>query len=86
MKTGECMHSPVFVCPAGLMGGCGEKRRKGGDGMRIVFVRHGHPNYEKDCLTELGHKQAQAAAERVANEGICEIYASTCGRAYETAQ
>lgn len=54
--------------------------------MRIVFVRHGHPNYEKDCLTELGHKHAQAAAERVANEGICEIYASTCGRAYETAQ
>ena len=23
--------------------------------MRIIFVRHGHPNYELDCLTPLGH-------------------------------
>ena len=49
--------------------------------MRIVFVRHGHPNYELDCLTELGHLHAEAAAKRVADEGISEIYASTCGRA-----
>lgn len=53
--------------------------------MRIVFVRHGHPNYELDCLTELGHLHAAAAAERLADEGIEEIYSSTCGRAYETA-
>ncbi len=53
--------------------------------MRIIFVRHGHPNYEKDCLTELGHLHAAAAAERLAGEGIEEIYSSTCGRAYETA-
>ena len=53
--------------------------------MRIVFVRHGHPNYELDCLTELGHLHAQAAARRVADEGISEIYSSTCGRALETA-
>lgn len=54
--------------------------------MRIVFVRHGHPNYEKDCLTELGHVHAAAAAERLKNEGICEVHSSTCGRAVETAQ
>jgi len=53
--------------------------------MRIIFVRHGHPNYEKDCLTDLGRLHAAAAAERLANEGISEIYSSTCGRAYETA-
>ena len=53
--------------------------------MRIIFVRHGHPNYEKDCLTELGQKHAEAAAERLKDEGISEIYSSTCGRAYETA-
>ncbi len=53
--------------------------------MRIIFIRHGHPNYEKDCLTELGHLHAAAAAERLAGEGIEEIYSSTCGRAYETA-
>ena len=53
--------------------------------MRIVFVRHGHPNYADDCLTDLGKLHAAAAAERVAGEGITEIYSSTCGRAYETA-
>jgi len=47
--------------------------------MRIVFVRHGHPNYEKDCLTELGHRQAAAAAERLRHEGVEKIYSSTCG-------
>jgi len=54
--------------------------------MRIIFVRHGHPNYVNDCLTELGHKHAAAAAERLKEEGISEIYSSTCGRAYETAE
>jgi len=53
--------------------------------MRIIFVRHGHPNYVDDCLTPLGHKHAAAAAERLKDEGISEIYSSTCGRAYETA-
>lgn len=53
--------------------------------MRIIFVRHGHPNYVNDCLTELGHKHAAAVAERLKDEGISEIYSSTCGRAYETA-
>lgn len=54
--------------------------------MRIIFVRHGHPNYADDCLTELGHKHAAAAAERLKNEGIEQIFSSTCGRAYETAE
>lgn len=53
--------------------------------MRIVFVRHGEPNYEKDCLTERGHEQAKIAAERLRNEDITEIYASPLGRAMETA-
>lgn len=53
--------------------------------MRIIFVRHGHPNYELDCLTELGHKHAAAAAERLKDEGIEKIFSSTCGRAFETA-
>ncbi len=53
--------------------------------MRIVFVRHGEPDYANDCLTELGRRQAAAAADRLAGEGIGEIYASPCGRASETA-
>jgi len=53
--------------------------------MRILFVRHGNPNYELDALTELGHKQADACAERLSHEGIERIFSSTCGRALETA-
>jgi len=53
--------------------------------MRIIFVRHGEPNYEKDCLTETGRRQAEAAAVRLEREGIAEIYASPMGRASETA-
>lgn len=54
--------------------------------MRIIFVRHGHPNYRNDCLTELGHLHAKAAAERLSEEKIEKIYSSSCGRAYETAE
>lgn len=54
--------------------------------MRIIFVRHGHPDYARDCLTELGHVQAAAAARRLAGEGVERIFSSTCGRALETAQ
>ena len=53
--------------------------------MRIIFVRHGEPDYAGDCLTETGRKQAEAAAERLEREGIEEIYASPMGRAAETA-
>ncbi|MBO7583195.1 MAG: histidine phosphatase family protein [Treponema sp.] len=54
--------------------------------MRIVLIRHGEPDYEKDCLTETGHKQAKIAAQRLLKEGIEEIYASPLGRARQTAQ
>ena len=53
--------------------------------MRIILIRHGDPNYEKDCLTELGHKQAAVAAQRLLREGIDEIYSSPLGRARQTA-
>ena len=53
--------------------------------MRIIFVRHGEPDYEKDCLTGTGKKQAEAAALRLKREGIEEIYASPMGRAAQTA-
>ncbi|MBP3743242.1 MAG: histidine phosphatase family protein [Treponema sp.] len=54
--------------------------------MRLILVRHAEPNYELDCLTESGHKQAKIAAQRLINEGIEEIYSSPMGRARQTAQ
>ena len=54
--------------------------------MRIIFVRHGHPDYTLDCLTQLGHLQAEAAAQRLKDEPISAIYTSSKGRAIETAE
>ncbi|MCR5633781.1 MAG: phosphoglycerate mutase family protein [Lachnospiraceae bacterium] len=53
--------------------------------MRIIFVRHGEPDYARDTLTEKGKLQAAAVAERLKDEGIEEIYASPMGRAQLTA-
>ena len=57
----------------------------GGICMRLIFVRHGEPNYVKDCLTDLGLLQAKAAAERLREEQIEKIYSSPYGRAKQTA-
>ena len=54
--------------------------------MKIIFVRHGHPNYKDDCLTTLGHKHGEAVAERLSGEKIDKFYSSTCGRAVQTAE
>ncbi|WP_026671079.1 histidine phosphatase family protein [Butyrivibrio sp. AE3006] len=53
--------------------------------MRLIFVRHGEPNYAKDCLTENGKEQAACTAKRLKDEDIRAIYASPMGRAVETA-
>lgn len=53
--------------------------------MRLLIIRHGHPDYVHDCLTELGKLQAQAVAERLKGEGIKEFHSSNEGRAIETA-
>ena len=54
--------------------------------MRLIIVRHGEPDYEKDCLTPLGRLQAAAAARRLRDEGIEALYTSPLGRARETAR
>lgn len=53
--------------------------------MRIIFVRHGHPDYARDCLTALGQLHAGAVAGRLKDEPVRRIFSSTCGRALETA-
>lgn len=53
--------------------------------MRILIVRHGDPDYEKDSLTEKGWKEAALVAERIAKEEVTEFYVSPLGRARDTA-
>lgn len=54
--------------------------------MLLYYIRHGEPIYDPDMLTELGKRQAEAAAERLAPAGIEKIYASTSNRAIQTAR
>ena len=53
--------------------------------MKLLLIRHGHPDYRLDCLTKLGHAQAEQVRKRLENEKIDSILSSSCGRAYETA-
>ena len=54
--------------------------------MRLLFIRHGDPDYDHDGLTLTGKKEAELLVERLANENISEFYVSTMGRAMDTAQ
>lgn len=53
--------------------------------MRIMIVRHGDPDYERDSLTETGWKEAELAAERIAKLDVKAFYVSPLGRAQDTA-
>lgn len=52
--------------------------------MKLIFIRHGDPDYEKDSLTEKGWREAEILAERVASWDIKQIYCSPLGRAQDT--
>ncbi len=54
--------------------------------MRIIFIRHGDPDYVNDSLTEKGVREAELLAKRVAKwENITQFYCSPLGRAKKTA-
>lgn len=54
--------------------------------MKIVFIRHGDPNYELDALTEKGILEAKALIPRVEKMNADYFYVSPLGRARQTAQ
>ncbi len=53
--------------------------------MRIVFIRHGDPDYSIDSLTEKGWREARLLAERVSKWNVKKFYCSPLGRAKDTA-
>ena len=54
--------------------------------MRIIFIRHGDPDYQNDALTEKGIREAKLLSERVAKwDNITHFYCSPLGRAQQTA-
>lgn len=54
--------------------------------MRLIFIRHGEPDYEHDTLTEKGWREAECLASRVEKWKIDEIFCSPLGRALDTAR
>lgn len=53
--------------------------------MRLLFIRHGDPNYELDALTPEGKIEAECLAKHIDYWNIDDIYLSPLGRAQETA-
>ncbi|RKM61424.1 histidine phosphatase family protein [Butyrivibrio sp. CB08] len=53
--------------------------------MRLLFFRHGDPDYVIDGLTDKGNVEAKLLAERIKTFGIDEVYQSPLGRARATA-
>lgn len=53
--------------------------------MRLLIIRHGDPDYEKDSLTEKGWREAELLADRIAKLEVAKFYVSPLGRAKDTA-
>lgn len=53
--------------------------------MRIIFIRHGDPDYVNDTLTEKGWREAELLANRVNRWDVADFYCSSMGRARDTA-
>ena len=53
--------------------------------MRLLFIRHAEPDYENNCLTEKGRREAQYLADYLCGRELTYIYTSPYGRAKETA-
>ena len=53
--------------------------------MRLIFIRHGEPNYTDDTLTEKGWREAAHLANRFETWQVTDIFCSPLGRAKDTA-
>lgn len=58
--------------------------------MRLIFIRHGDPDYKHDTLTVKGEREAMALQQRVRHwfheEDTFDFYVSPLGRAQRTAE
>ncbi len=54
--------------------------------MRILFIRHGDPDYANDTLTEKGRREAALLAEMAHKLNLGDCYVSPLGRARATAK
>lgn len=53
--------------------------------MKLLIIRHGDPDYERDSLTEKGWREAKLLAEKLEKTDVAAFYVSPLGRAKDTA-
>ena len=53
--------------------------------MKLLFIRHGDPDYLLDDLTDVGRREAEMLSERIAPMAVAQYYVSPLGRAKATA-
>lgn len=53
--------------------------------MRLLFIRHGDPDYENDTLTPKGHREARLFSATAVGLGLGIVFQSPLGRAKDTA-
>lgn len=53
--------------------------------MKLVFIRHGDPDYARDTLTPRGWREAELLADRVEKWQVRDFFVSPLGRARDTA-
>jgi probable phosphoglycerate mutase len=53
--------------------------------MKLIFIRHGDPDYANDTLTEKGRREAELLSRRVSRWEVKDFYCSPLGRAKDTA-
>lgn len=54
--------------------------------MKLIFIRHGDPDYSVDSLTETGWTEAELTARRLEKLEVKAFYCSPLGRARDTAK
>ena len=55
--------------------------------MRLIFIRHGDPDYIKDNLTAKGKREVELLTKRICSwKSITQFYQSPLGRAKATAE
>lgn len=54
--------------------------------MRLIFIRHGEPDYSCDGLTSKGQREAELLSKRVSKWDVDRFYVSPLGRAVATAK
>lgn len=53
--------------------------------MKLIFIRHGEPDYDIDSLTEKGWREAELLSQRAIKWKVTDFYCSPLGRARDTA-